>query len=282
MIAGFLKLVRIEHALLLAIAVIIGEIVTIGGMPELTPIILLSLIVPALNAMAAFALNDYVDLETDRINKRTDRPLVSGEVKPGSAIAISVICYTSSIIGGLFINLHALIIVLVFSFFSIAYNLWLKDRLIIGNAYIASTMGIPFLFGNLVLSPNISVTVLILSSLGFISGFGREIVKSIQDMKGDRMARMSRTLPLIIGKRNAAIAASFLYMLFLPLTTLPFLYGLTPTIPSILLIGIADAAFLYMAFKLPFDQKGAFLKRCRKISLLALFIGLIGLLLASL
>jgi geranylgeranylglycerol-phosphate geranylgeranyltransferase len=282
MMSGFFKLVRIEHALFLSIAVIIGETIAIGGMPILTPLILLSIIVPALNGMAAFALNDYVDVRTDKINKRTDRPLVSGEIKPSSAIAIAVACYAASIVGGFFINAIAFVIVLIFSFFSIAYNLWLKDRPLVGNIYVASTMGIPFIFGSIVVSQSIGIAIIVLSSLGFISGFGREIVKSIQDMKGDRMARRSRTLPFIVGKRNAAIIASFLYFLFLPLTALPFFYGLKSNLLSILLIFIADISFLYMALRLPFDQKGAFLKRCRNLSLIALFIGLIGLLLASL
>ena len=41
-----------------------------------------------------------------------------------------------------------------------------------------------------------------LFSIAFFVGLGREIAKSIQDMKGDKLARNSKTLPIIIGKKN--------------------------------------------------------------------------------
>ena len=74
-IKEFWRLVRFEHAIMLAVAVLIGEIVVLQGIPHLDAILLFSLLVPIFSEMGSFALNDYMDVETDRINRRMDRPL---------------------------------------------------------------------------------------------------------------------------------------------------------------------------------------------------------------
>ena len=42
---------------------------------------------------AANAINDYFDQETDRIN-RPNRPLISGDVKPQTALFLAIILFT--------------------------------------------------------------------------------------------------------------------------------------------------------------------------------------------
>ncbi len=281
-IKEFLSLVRIEHALMLAIAVLIAEIITLQAFPPLNLLLALSLIVPIFNEMASFALNDYLDIESDKINKKTDRPLVRGTLSPNFALATAAISYIISLAAGFLINTPAFAIVLIYTLFSILYNYKLKDTILMGNIFIATTMAVPFLFGNLVYSNSISPITYTLMAIAFLSGLAREIVKTIQDMQGDREARGARTLPFAIGITNSAYIASFLYILFIPLTFLAFMQGLTLTPLSGGLVLFADIGILYIAIKLPFSQDEKFLKNCRKISLASLFIGLIGLLAGAL
>ncbi|HUB92789.1 MAG TPA: UbiA family prenyltransferase, partial [Candidatus Saccharimonadales bacterium] len=63
-----LKLTRIEHSIMLVIAVLAAELIA-KGLPSL-PILVLSLIAPVFISMAAFAINDYFDLKVDKINKK--------------------------------------------------------------------------------------------------------------------------------------------------------------------------------------------------------------------
>ncbi len=278
----FLKLTRFEHAVMLAIAVLIGETLVLGHLPDFTLPILLSLLVPVFSEMGSFALNDYLDIETDKINKKKNRPLVSGTLSPQFAFNFAWFAIAISIILSFFINSFAFAIALVFNLLAIAYNYKLKDLPLVGNIYIGLSMAIPFVFGNFVVSNELNSIAIILALLGFISGLAREIVKSVQDVEGDRKARESKTLPIIIGEKPATYVAALLYLLFVPLTILPFIIGLKQSLPSILLVGIGDIMVIYIMVSLVSDQQAKTLKRARNLSLLALFIGLIGYLAAML
>ena len=142
-------------------------------------------------------------------------------------------------------------------------------------------MAIPFIFGNLVISNQLNNTIIILSILGFLSGLAREIIKSVQDMEGDKKARKSKTLPIMIGERNSLLIASFLYMLFIPLTLAPFYFGLKIALLPIAFIAAGDMIFLYIIVSIVRTVNDKTLKTARNLSLIALFLGLIGYLLAS-
>src|SRR5580693_789608 len=96
------KLTRIEHSVMLIIAVVAAELI-VGGMPPLT-IFILSLLTPALISMGAFAINDYFDVETDRANKMMHRPIVAGAISKESAYSIAIACFLIGTALSLFIN----------------------------------------------------------------------------------------------------------------------------------------------------------------------------------
>jgi geranylgeranylglycerol-phosphate geranylgeranyltransferase len=277
------KLTRFEHAIMLAIAVLIGEIIILGHIPIFTLPIILSLLVPIFSEAGAFALNDYFDVETDRLNKKLERPLVSGTISPEFALWFSIITLLFSTVFAFFINSAAFAIALIFNILAILYNWKLKDLPLLGNIYIGFTMAIPFIFGNFVVSSNLSILAIILAALGFVAGLAREIIKSVQDMAGDKKARESKTLPIIIGKRKSVYLAAVLYVVFVLLTIIPFNYGLKLTLISGPLVAMADLIILYSVFELltSTDELRCF-KNARKYSLIALFIGLLGLLTAAL
>lgn len=280
---GFLKelvkLTRFEHALMLAAAVFIGEVVLLRAMPPLSSAIILSLLVPALSEMGSFALNDYLDIGTDRLNKKTNRPLVKGTISPGFALSFSLVCLASSVVLSYFINMPAFLIAVFFNLLAIAYNWRLKDLPLVGNAYIGLTMAIPFIFGDFVVSDKIAALAVALASLAFVAGLAREIVKSAQDMEGDIKARGSRTLPVIIGVRPSLIIAAILYALFIPLSLSPFALGLDFSLVPALLVGLGDGIILVIIYRI-LAEKGEY-SFARNASLAAFGIGMLGILLAA-
>ncbi|HID73260.1 TPA: hypothetical protein EYP38_04925 [Candidatus Micrarchaeota archaeon] len=279
------KLTRFEHAIMLSLAVFIAIVIVSGGLPPDCPCLILALLVPAFSEMGSFALNDYFDRKTDRLNKRMDRPLVKGTIKPEFAYWFSLFCLFASALMAYFINTYAFAIAVLFNVFAVWYNWKLKDMPLVGNVYIGTTMAIPFIFGNFAISSHLSMIALSLAFLGFVAGLAREIVKSVEDMEGDVKARKSRTLPVVIGERPALLIAAFLYLLFIPLTLMPAAYGLELGILPLLLVLAADAGILSIAVRLVAmkkHDKRKVLKAARKQSLAFLFLGLAGLLLASL
>jgi geranylgeranylglycerol-phosphate geranylgeranyltransferase len=281
---GFLKelmkLTRFEHALMLAAAVFIGEAVALRSIPQPSLPIILSLLVPALSEMGSFALNDYLDIETDRLNRKKGRPLVDGTISPGFALLFSIACLALSVLASALINSAALAIALVFNLLAVAYNLKLKDLPLVGNAYIGLTMAIPFIFGNYVVSSELSLAALSLAFMGFVAGLAREIVKSAEDMEGDMLARGSRTLPIIIGRRPALVIAAILYVSFIPLSFSPFALGLGFGIFPAAVVGMADALILSIVYRILVSTNKSF-RFARNMSLLAFALGMAGILMAA-
>ena len=275
-LSAYARLFRIEHALLLAVAVLLGELLS-GALPVL-PLLLCSLSVPVFIEMGSFALNDYFDVKTDKANKRHDRPIASGEIAPQAALIAALLCYVVGIAAALPLPPLALYITLIFAALSIAYNFKLKELPLVGNKYIAASMAIPFLFGNLVVAPIIYPWILAIALVAFVAGLGREIIKSAEDMEGDVKHRGARTLPVVIGKKNALLLSAALYAALVPLSLLPFAIGLRANILSlglVLLTAFSFAAMAAMAARAS-DKDQAILIALRKASLLALGVGLVG------
>ncbi len=281
-ITEFLKLTRFEHAILLALAVLIGETVALGALPDfLEAVIILSLLVPVFSEMASFSLNDYLDIETDRINNRK-RPLVTGTISPSFALYFSFFGFILSTLIAFFINMPAFVIAVLFNLLAILYNWRLKDLPLVGNIYIGLSMAIPFIFGNLVVHPQWLLPVpMVLALLAFVAGVAREIVKSVQDMHGDVKARRSRTLPGILGEKPSLLIASVLYLLFIPLSFAPFYYGLAPNLYSLSLIALADGVLLGMVAALLRSPSPKVYKSARNMTLIVFAAGMLAVLFAA-
>jgi geranylgeranylglycerol-phosphate geranylgeranyltransferase len=272
------KLTRFEHALMLAFAVLIGETIVLGSLPPLSLVIALSLLVPVFSEMGSFALNDYLDIETDRLNKKLERPLVKGTIPPTFALYFSIISLILSTVMAFFINTVAFGIALAFNLLAVAYSWKLKDFMLMGNIYIALTMAIPFIFGNFVVSGTLSMLAVVLALLGFIAGLAREIVKSVQDMEGDVKARSSKTLPVVIGTKGSLAVAVLLYLAFIPLSISPFLLGLRVSALPVILVAGADLTILVLCYMIVARQDFRF---ARNASLVSFALGMVGLFLAS-
>ncbi|MGV8176253.1 MAG: UbiA family prenyltransferase [Candidatus Bilamarchaeaceae archaeon] len=279
----FLRLVRIEHALMLAVAVLIGATATLGGFPQLDAVLLLALIVPVFSEMGSFALNDCLDVETDRLNKRKDRPLVSGEISPKTAFRFAWCAFLVSLAAAYLINMYAFAISVIFNLLAIAYDYKLKDMPALGNIYIGLSMGIPFIFGNYVYSTQLAPASVFLFAIAVYLGFAREVLKSVEDMEGDKKARGSRTLPVVIGEENALRLVSVMMIAFFPLCAVPFFFLFRPDPIS---LGVMLASALYVA-KIGLGFIGGIadaemLGKARTGTLMAMAFGLLAILLAVL
>lgn len=273
----FAKLTRLEHALMLCAAVLIGEVIVLRQMPTLS-YALLTFFPPFFLEISAFAINDYLDIETDRANKRFDRPLVSGAANPGEALLIAVASLPIGIFAGWLINPMCFYISIIFGIVSLAYSYKLKDMPLMGNAYIALSMAIPFIFGNYAVSSVLNGTVLTVALIAFVIGLGREIIKSVEDMEGDRKVRGANTLPMVMGKQLSLFLASALLFIGVFLTVLPFISNspFKNDMNYAVFITIADMLLLYVAMKVAFQSDADTLSHAKRITIAALGIGLIG------
>jgi len=273
---AFVRLTRIEHALMLCVAVLIGEVVALGRFPSLG-LAILTFLPPFFIEMSAFAINDFFDVEADRRNGRTDRPLVSGEATVGEALAISAIGMVVGISTAWLINYPCFLIALIFGALAFFYSYKLKDVALVGNIYIALTMAIPFVFGNMAVSDSISPSITVLALIAFVTGLGREVMGTVRDIEGDRLRPGARTLPMIIGTRMALIYSSLLYVLAALMSIVPFI--LIPQYKNdlnyLVPVAICDVILLYIAARSLSNSK-EFLESARKLSLAGMAFGLFG------
>lgn len=279
--AELAKLTRFEHAVMLAAAVLIAEAVALGALPPAGAALAISLLVPVFSEMGSFALNDYLDVETDRRNKKKGRPLVDGTIAPSFALWFSVASLAASTALAAMLSQEAFAIALAFNLLAVAYNWKLKDLPLVGNVYIALTMAIPFVFGSFVFTRSLAPAVAALAMLGFVSGLAREIIKSVQDMEGDVAARGSKTLPVLVGRKAALAGAAALYALFIPLAFAPFAAGLPPEPLALGLVALGDAIIATVAYRVLAAPDESF-GYARNASLAAFALGMLGFLAAAL
>ncbi len=282
-LTAFLRLTRIEHSAMLVVAVLVAEIIT-KSLPHIA-VLLLSIVTPIFISMGSFAINDYFDVEADRINNRFDRPIVSGAISRNAAFAIAMVSFAIGILASLFINYIAFAIALVFGALAFFYSYKLKDTLLLGNSYIALSMAIPFLYGDFVVSNALNPNIAIISAIIFLSGLAREIHGMIRDYKGDSKARKSRNLLSHMGKAASSALALLLYIaaivlsLFMFVYEKPFAYNLVYLAPIL----ITDAALLYVSFAYLRSKLSAnFFRIARNLSLGAMALALFAYLIAAL
>ena len=271
-------LMRLDHGIMLFVAILIGSIIAnSGAAPDLLKLFLSFLTALFLEA-STFALNDYVDLEIDRRNKREDRPLVRRDLKPSTALIIFYILFPLGIIVSFLVNIQCFVIAMVTAVFAVLYDVKVKKTKVLGNIYIAYIMAVPFLFGAAAVSQTISPTVWLLASIAFFAGVGREIMKDVMDMAGDKSQGV-KSLPLYVGVRNACKVTALFYVIAVIMSFIPFLYleG-TPYHGNLLylfIVGVTDAMFLVMsAALLTKSEPPAALYR--KMTLLAMALGLLA------
>jgi len=278
---GFLKLTRIEHSLMLVFAVLIGELLTFGSIKNFQIeflAFLSSLIVPSLLSMSAFAINDYFDYRTDRLNKRFDRPLVSKTITRDEALIISIALFVLSLYLSFFLNQIAFDIAFIFGTLSFLYSFKLKDIALVGNLYVAFSMAIPIIFGGVV-AGSLNQEHIFIFFIILFAGLAREIAQSIRDYKGDAIARGSKNIVHLIGKRKSAIISFTLYFLAIFLSIIMFFCFEPYKLNFIyaIFVGLCDILLFYVGvFLLSNYNKTDFVKKTRNTTLIAMFLALLG------
>jgi len=285
------ELMRLEHGVMIFLGILIGSVIALKGqaLPNLKNFVFTFLTALFLEA-STFALNDYFDLDIDKKNNRTDRPLVRGDLKPNSAIIIFAILFPLGIICSYFVNMTCFLIALFTAIFAILYDTHMKKVKLVGNFYIAYVMAIPFIFGGAAVlesnafSLSITPSIFIIALIAFLAGSGREIMKDVQDFSGDREKGV-RSFPRYIGTYKSSLIAAIFYLMAIILSFIPFIYEnfniYHRNIYYISIIIITDVMLLITALKLITDKK-LNLKSYRKLTLVAIFVGLVGFLVGAL
>ncbi len=223
-----LELVRPMNCLYAGMAVIIGAVVAAGRLDIPWRILISAFAAAALVAAGGNAINDYFDRKIDTVN-RPERPIPSGRITASDALLTAQVLFVFGIVFTVFLNIYSVLLA-GFNALVLAFYSWrLKRRGLVGNIAIGYLVGSTFLFGGLAVSshesgPVITSELLVLVLMATLSTVGRELIKAIEDMRGDRKLRF-KTFPLRYGAGKAAALAIGFICAAIALSPLPYLLG---------------------------------------------------------
>jgi len=138
-VEDYLALLKPRVMSLVVFTAIIGLLLAPGGVNPVIGVIAILCI--AVGAGGSGALNMWYDADIDRVMSRTaNRPIPSGRVTPGEALAVGLICSGFSVaILGLATNwVAAALLAFTIFFYAVIYTMWLKrstpQNIVIGGA----------------------------------------------------------------------------------------------------------------------------------------------------
>lgn len=244
-VIAFLKLIRVENLLIIAITQWCIKYLVFAPVNEFskfTPALFtISLVSTLLIAAAGYIINDYFDVKTDKIN-HPETVVIDVVIKRRWAMILHIIFNAIGLILGFYLAMrcHSLIL-LMFQIFSILllwfYSTHFKKQLLIGNIVVSTlTATIPlmpmvyeyYLMGNMdsflsLMVGNFLKTLVIIvfgySAFAFLTSFAREVIKDMEDYKGD-IQTGCKTMPIVWGMITSKVVTFFLIIITIGLLLL--------------------------------------------------------------
>ncbi len=163
-------------------------------------------------AAGGYIINDYYDIKIDYIN-RPQKVVVGKLIKRRIALTTHIVFSFFGVLIGLFINLLIGGINLIAAFLLWFYSNHLKRLPFVGNVVIAFLTALGLLIV-VILYPKNQWIVFIYAMFAFFINLIREIIKDIEDWKGDQ-AFGCRTLPVVLGIRKTKKIVLFILLVFM-------------------------------------------------------------------
>lgn len=240
----FFKLIRCSNLLMIALMTFLVyyclmfpmfKTGIVGAVPS-SPAFILLVISLLFIVAGGYVINDYFDVEIDKINK-PDKLIVSRvfseNVTKFFYITLTFLGLLSGLLSSIMISnsrfylLFAILFLLVCMLYS--YSAYYKKKLIVGNLIVSVSVAfavfLPWLFEILYLSNNTLILyavgdtlmltlpyVLIYTIFAFFMTMMREIIKDAEDFKGDLVTHC-RTIPIVLGIKKMNIILGIIVFL---------------------------------------------------------------------
>jgi geranylgeranylglycerol-phosphate geranylgeranyltransferase len=245
-IKGTIQLFRPELPFAAGVCVILGEIIASGGLPPLREL-LLGFACGFFLSGSALTLNDYFDIEVDRINA-PQRPIPAGLLTPFDALLLTALAALIGLGAALLIGPLALIISVIFWGIGVLYNWKFKTYGLWGNLMVAASVGVTFILGGVAVDQPLNKVVWFFGLIAFLVDLAEEIAGDAMDMAGDAQRR-SRSIAIRIGKTAALRITASLFSLVILLSVVPFALGWLEA-SYLILVGIMNVAVIFFTARL--------------------------------
>lgn len=218
-IKPYIALIRPSNFIITVLSVVVSCILA-GATGAMNLKILAASFAAGLIGAGGMVINDYFDIEIDRINKPM-RPLPSGAVSLRTAILFWMALSFFGLLLNIFLPLAATIIA-IFAFVIIFYySKILKRTPLFGNLTVGALTGLTFIYGGAVVG---SISRAVMPAVfAFLINVGREIIKDMEDVRGDSQHN-AVTFPIKFGMKYSTVLATIFLCAVIGATIVPFIF----------------------------------------------------------
>lgn len=243
---GLIKLLRFELPFSAGVCVVMGQLLAFGEFATI-PITIFGFLSVFLISASILVMNDYFDVETDRINA-SYRPIPSNLVTPNEALYFSILLLFIGILLSYLINIKVFLILISLAVIGFLYNKYFKKTGLPGNLLVSLSVGMTFIYGGASVGFPFHKMVLFFGMIAALIDIGEEIAADAMDIKGDQLIN-SNSIAIRYGKSIAIKISGFIFFFVVLLSLIPFIlkwFQIIYLIP----IGMMDLSIAYPALKL--------------------------------
>jgi geranylgeranylglycerol-phosphate geranylgeranyltransferase len=283
-----IEILRPINDIMGSLTVIIGILNTRSGIDPI--ILILNIILGVLTyifiAGSGMVINDYYDIEIDKIN-RPERPIPRGSITLKQALILWIV---TSLIGMVIAIIHSILfnigylpitIAVFFAFMGWLYAAWGKKSGFFGNIIVSISFSIGLIYGAVLNSSNVPPYIYFFFLTSFFLLLSREVIKGCEDIEGDKKEGV-KTLAIRIGIKKATISSLVFALFAIIFYILPYFTEIfNPTLFLISMIfGIALVLYTIILM-LKSDLKRKDFKKISLLLKISMFLGLVAFILAS-
>jgi 4-hydroxybenzoate polyprenyltransferase len=199
-------------------------------------------------------INDYFDVKIDGVNK-PKKLIIDNYIKRLTALVLHLILTTIGVLLGSLLSSKILLICVLTSLFLWLYSYQFKRKPLVGNVLISLLTATAVYFPAL-LNRQFNQLMLFFAVFAFFVSLIREIIKDIEDVKGDGLFAC-QTLPLLYGMRTTKRIVIGITLLFIGVLLGIGLFS-NNTKLLLLCIGTIVALTWFIQKLLPADTKKEF------------------------
>ncbi|CUT07141.1 geranylgeranylglycerol-phosphate geranylgeranyltransferase [Candidatus Kryptonium thompsonii] len=268
-IVGIIKIIRPSNVLISGLTISVAVLIFGGEGFDISRLALVAGIVGILIDAGANVINDFFDVEIDRINK-PHRPIPSGLVSKRFALFIYFVCTILGLLVASFLNKMAFMIVFFSSVAIFLYSYRLKRIPLVGNFTVAFITGLAFIFAGSIVGNFKDALFPFL--FAFMINFGREIIKDIEDIEGDLKSGV-RTFPIVRGVNWAVAVSVSVFLILIFATMIPYFVGIYNHL-YFLIVSVVNVGLIFVIFSLIRDRSKRNLNRLSNILKFEMLVGL--------
>jgi len=223
---------------------------------------LIALLVVPLTIFFAFVVNDIVDADLDKLTK-PHRAIPSGKVTLRDAIILAIILAISALLISWMTGIASGIFATVNLFLCVAYSLWFKQTLLLGNMTTAYLNASVIVYGSLSVSA-VNGMIIWVAALIFFFSLAYEILYAVEDLQGDTKGGVMTTAHYL-GRTKSLWLIRGLCLFVIAIAMIPLLSGSVSILFLISMGVLCVIPVLWVTYKLSPGTGDEVIRRSRTV-----------------